>query len=91
MDKLIHEPARLRIMAHLFKARDASFVALRDATGLSDGNFASHVSRLEAASYVTIRKILSGARFEQRYQITKKGHEAFIVYLADLERTLYGK
>lgn len=88
MDKRIHEPARLHIMAQLYKVRDASFVSLRDAAGLTDGNFAAHVSKLETAGFVVTRRVIQGDRFVQRYQITKEGSTAFRAYLAELRELL---
>ncbi|MGB1697669.1 MAG: transcriptional regulator [Thermoplasmatota archaeon] len=88
MDKTIHEPARLRIMAHLYKARDASFTALRDAAELTDGNFATHAARLQVAGFVESRRVFEGGRFVQRFQITKEGSKAFRGYLAELRALL---
>lgn len=88
MDKRIHEPARLRIMAHLYHHRDSSFVTLRAATGLTDGNLAAHAKTLESEGLIEGRRALAGTRFELRYQITKNGVAAFRQYLADLRAVL---
>ena len=56
IDRLIHEPARYLIMAVLYVADSADFLSLQHHTGLTWGNLSSHLSKLEAAGYVTIMK-----------------------------------
>lgn len=88
--ELIHQPARLRIMGLLYKQRDVSFTALRDLLGLSDGNLASHGSRLADAGYLEARRILTRRGFEMRFKITSKGSETFKDYLAFLRGLIEG-
>ncbi|MGQ0536924.1 MAG: transcriptional regulator [Methanobacteriota archaeon] len=88
LDPVIHQPVRLRIMTALHKNREASFTGLRDGLGLTDGNLASHVARLEAAGYVVSGRVLAGLHFEVRYRITPEGSEAFRRYLEALRRLL---
>jgi DNA-binding PadR family transcriptional regulator len=38
IDKLVHEPARLLLMAHLYVVEEADFVFMMDRTGLTAGN-----------------------------------------------------
>ncbi len=82
--KLIHQPVRLRIMGLLYRHRDVAFAAARDQLGLTDGNLASHVKRLEDATYVEARRVLTRDGFEMRYRITRDGSRAFRRYLAAL-------
>jgi DNA-binding transcriptional ArsR family regulator len=56
IDRLIHEPARLMIMAVLYAVESADFVFLLRQTGLTRGNLSSHMSRPEAAGYVDIER-----------------------------------
>ncbi|HLE96965.1 MAG TPA: transcriptional regulator [Candidatus Thermoplasmatota archaeon] len=83
-DAVIHQPTRLRIMAALYRNRVASFTALRDGLGLTDGNLATHAAKLQEAGYVESRRVLAGLSFEVRYSITSKGSEAFRAYAAAL-------
>ena len=55
IDKLIHEPARLMIMAHLYVVESADFLFLMRQTNLTFGNLSSHLSKLEKADYVKIK------------------------------------
>lgn len=80
LDRLLHEPARLRIMAHLFVLEAADFLFLLRRTGLTKGNLSSHIRRLEEAGYVEVEK-----RFVERvpvtsYRLTDRGRTAFSAY-----------
>lgn len=85
---VIHQPQRLRLMALLYKHRDVGFAATRDALGLTDGNLASHATRLEEAGLVQARRVLTRDGFELRYRITPAGSQAFRGYLEALRRFL---
>jgi DNA-binding MarR family transcriptional regulator len=56
IDKLIHEPARLKIILYLYLVEEADFVYLRNRTSLTKGNLSSHLGKLEQAGYIEIRK-----------------------------------
>jgi DNA-binding transcriptional ArsR family regulator len=49
IDRLIHEPARLKIMAQLYVIESADFIFLMRRTQLTWGNLSSHMSKLETA------------------------------------------
>ena len=50
IDKLIHEPARLMILATLYVVESADFLWVERQTGLTRGNLSSHMSKLENAA-----------------------------------------
>lgn len=56
INKAIHEPARLKIIVYLSMVDNCDFVYLMYRTKLSKGNLSSHLSKLEAAGYVDIKK-----------------------------------
>ena len=56
IDKIIHEPARLMLMAYLYVIESADFLFLERQTGLTRGNLSSHISKLERAGYVEVQK-----------------------------------
>ncbi len=60
VDRLIHEPARLMIVAVLDSVEEADFQYLHLTTGLTKGNLSVHLSRLEEAGYVAISKTFRG-------------------------------
>jgi DNA-binding transcriptional ArsR family regulator len=80
IDKLIHEPARLVIMAHLFVVERADFLFLMRHTGLTFGNLSSHMSKLENAGYIDVEKEFIGKRPNTKLSLTHVGREAFEVY-----------
>jgi DNA-binding HxlR family transcriptional regulator len=80
IDKLIHEPARLMIMAHLYVVDSADFLFLMRQTGLTFGNLSSHLSKLEKADYVNVKKEFVGKKPHTMLNLTKKGREAFLSY-----------
>ena len=45
LDRLIHEPGRLAILTVLSSVKDADFVFLQRATGLTKGNLSSHLTK----------------------------------------------
>ena len=79
-DRLIHEPARLVLMANLYVVDEADFVFLARQTGLTAGNISSHMTRLESAGYVDIDKTFVGKRPRTSYTLTDAGRAAFEHY-----------
>jgi DNA-binding transcriptional ArsR family regulator len=60
IDRIIHEPARLMIVALLAAVEEADFQYLRQATGLTQGNLSAHLTKLEEAGYISIEKTFRG-------------------------------
>jgi len=80
IDKLIHEPARLMIMAHLYVVESADFIFLMRQTELTWGNLSSHLSKLEGAGYVEAEKTFKGKKPHTMLHLTNKGRAAFQTY-----------
>lgn len=80
LDRLIHEPARLVLMANLYVVDEADFVYLSRQTGLTAGNISSHMTRLETAGYVVIDKSFVDKRPRTVYALTGAGRTAYEVY-----------
>jgi DNA-binding MarR family transcriptional regulator len=76
LDRIIHEPVRLRIMAMLSGVDTADFKFLVSTLGLSKGNLSSHVDKLEAAGYVRVTKSFNGKITNTQYALTAKGRKA---------------
>ncbi len=86
LDRVIHEPVRLRIMAILSGVDVADFKFMLTTLGLSKGNLSSHVDRLESAGYVRVKKGFNGKVTHTDYCLTKKGRSALAAYWAALEK-----
>jgi len=80
IDRVIHEPARLLITAHLYVVESADYVFLMGNTGLTWGNLSSHLSRLEAAGYVEITKEFVERKPHTMVKLTDEGRTAFDAY-----------
>lgn len=87
LDPLLHQPARARIMAYLFRNRSASAAQLREALGLTRGNLQSHAVKLTEAGYLDAQTVLA-AGLEARYAITDAGAAAFCAYAERLHALL---
>jgi DNA-binding transcriptional ArsR family regulator len=80
IDKVIHEPARLMIVALLSAVPEADFQYLHQSTGLTKGNLSVHLSRLEEARYIKIEKSFRGKYPLTMCRLTKEGKETFDAY-----------
>ena len=80
IDKQIHEPARLLLMAHLYVVEKADFTYLMRQTGLTWGNLSSHMSKLENAGYIEVVKAFKGKRPNTMLKMTPQGRTAFQIY-----------
>lgn len=84
-DKLIHEPARLRILSILTGVDAADFNFLQSTLGLTKGNLSSHMDRLEKADYVTVHKTFNGRVPHTEYVVTETGRQALDQYWRDMD------
>lgn len=88
LDRIIHEPSRLRLMTLLLVVDEADFVYISDQTGLTAGNISSHMSKLEDAGYVEIDKTFVDRRPRTVYRLTERGRDAVTEYRDTLEALL---
>jgi predicted ArsR family transcriptional regulator len=88
LDRIIHERARLGIMAILVGEQQAEFSALKKSLGLSDGNLNAHLKVLEKSGYVAVTKEFVANRPRTTYRATDRGRLAFRDYIDALERFL---
>jgi len=86
IDKLIHEPARLKIMAQLYVVEEVDFIFLMRQTGLTWGNLSSHMSKLEEAEYIEVRKEFLDKKPHTILKLTSKGRDAFKKYRSTLDK-----
>lgn len=80
VDRLIHEPARLAIVAVLDSVEEADFQYLHQTTGLTKGNLSVHLSRLQEAGYVAIEKTFRGKYPLTVCRLTKVGAQKLAEY-----------
>ena len=80
IDKIIHEPARLNIMAQLYVVESADFLFMMRQTGLTFVNLSAHMSKLENAGYIEIIKEFVGKKPHTMLKLTEQGRQAFEEY-----------
>jgi DNA-binding MarR family transcriptional regulator len=88
VDRVLHEPARLLLVALLYPVEDADFLFLLRESGLTRGNLSSHVAKLEEAGYVVVTKGYQGKVPHTDYRLTDEGRAAFRAYRERLKKTL---
>jgi DNA-binding MarR family transcriptional regulator len=86
LDRIIHEPARLALMALLYSADEADFLFLLRESGLTKGNMQSHLARLEESDYVAIEKSFVSKIQHTVCRLTPLGRLAFKRYRKELKR-----
>ena len=88
VDRLVHEPARLMVLALLYVVESADFTFLMSQTGLTWGNLSSHLSKLEEAGYVEVQKEFKGKKPHTMLHLTEEGREAFREYRRSMKQVL---
>jgi len=80
LDRVIHEPGRLMIVAVLAGLKECDFSFMLNETKLNKGNLSSHLAKLEAAGYVEIEKTYRGKVPLTLLRLTRAGRKAFEDY-----------
>jgi DNA-binding transcriptional ArsR family regulator len=88
IDRIIHEPARLMIVALLNAVEEADFQYLHQTTGLTKGNLSVHLSKLEEVGYVEIQKTFRGTYPLTICRLTKRGAEVLKEYRKTMKAAL---
>jgi DNA-binding MarR family transcriptional regulator len=85
INKSFENRVRLGVMSILMVNESVDFNFLKEALDLTDGNLASHVSALEKAEYIEVRKSFVGKKPNTTYSATDAGRKAFTEHLEALE------
>lgn len=88
IDRVIHEPVRFGVLNCLFLVESADFLFLMRQLGLTQGNLSSHMTRLEAAGYVSVDKAFENRRPRTLLRLTPAGRQAFESYVAQMKQLL---
>ncbi|MGB2965269.1 MAG: transcriptional regulator [Anaerolineales bacterium] len=88
INRLVHEPARLKILAYLSAVEKADFVFLVSRIGLTMGNLSAHISKLDEVGYIKVKKQFKDNRPHTMITITEKGSDAFTRYREDILRII---
>ena len=81
LDPLIHEAARLQLVAVLNECATADFNFLLGVTGLTRGNLSTHMAKLVAGGYVEEKKEFVNRLPHTEYRLSPQGRKAYKQYL----------
>lgn len=88
LNRLIHEPARLTLMAFLYVVESGDYTFLMSETEMTWGNLSAHLNKLQEAGYVEIEKGYKGKKPNTMVRLTESGREAFKAYRQGLRQAL---
>ena len=88
LDRVIHEPGRLKIMTQLSIVDSGDFTYLMRTTGLTRGNLSSHMTKLEEVGYLEITKEFVNRKPVTLLSLTTQGREAFKEYRENISRAI---
>ena len=94
INRIIHEPARLRILASLAtmdRDDEADFTYLRELLAMTNGNLGAHLAKLEGAGYIHVDKRFVKRKPRTFVSITRKGRAAFREHVTALEEIISGR
>ncbi len=90
LDRIVHEPGRLAILAHLSVVVKADFLYIQRQTGMTGGNLSSHIAKLEEARYIAVEKTFEGKIPRTLLRLTDRGRDAFRSYRQAIIHALTG-
>jgi DNA-binding MarR family transcriptional regulator len=88
LNRIIHEPARLQIVILLSGVKEAGFLYLLHESGLTKGNLASHLAKLEEIGYIEIGKSEGPGTGGTIIRLTTVGAKAFKEYKNTVRKLL---
>jgi DNA-binding transcriptional ArsR family regulator len=90
LDRAIHSPARLKILAFLSIVEGADFTFLLNQTGLTRGNLSSHLRVLEEAGYIDVKKEFVERVPRTLVRLNAEGKKAIQSYRDTMQEVLDG-
>ncbi|WP_323100666.1 transcriptional regulator [Intrasporangium sp. YIM S08009] len=88
LDDVVHQKARLGILALLAEADRADFTYLKSNLGLTDGNLGRHIEVLAGSGLVHVEKGYAGRRPRTWVTITRAGRHALAEEMAAIRELL---
>jgi len=85
---MISAPCRLGILATLIPGQPVTFMEMKEATSLSDGNLHVQTRKLSDVGYIDISKITKGRRTVTEFRITDLGRERLRLHVMKLQQIL---
>ncbi|MBN1264161.1 MAG: transcriptional regulator [Anaerolineales bacterium] len=88
IDRLVHTPARLMILALLSVVEAADFTFLLQQTQLTRGNLSTHLTRLEEGGYIHIEKKFVDRIPRTLIGLTPEGRKAVDSYRENMKQII---
>jgi DNA-binding MarR family transcriptional regulator len=86
LDPMIHSQLRLAIISMLVASEKVEFTHIQEQTKAAAGNISIQIKKLEDAGYIKVEKTFKNNYPNTMISITKKGIEAFEVYVENLKK-----
>lgn len=90
IDRIVHSPARLMILALLAVIDSADFTFLMTQSGLTRGNLSTHLRKLEEVGYVGIQKKFVENIPRTLIRLTDTGRQAIQDYRDNMQQVVAG-
>ena len=87
ISKMLQSKVRLAIVSSLITG-EKTFNEIKESTKTSDGNLSTHLSKLEDAKFITVKKDFLNNKPRTRYDLTNMGRNEFENYVKMLEEIL---
>lgn len=88
LDRTIHSPARLMILAYLSVVDSADFTFLLRQTELTRGNLSTHLKRLEEAGYIRVEKEFVERVPRTLIRLEEAGRQAIETYRENMRQVI---
>jgi len=88
---MISAPCRLGILATLIPGLPVTFMEMKAATSLSDGNLHVQTRKLSEVGYINISKTAKGRRTVTEFRMTDLGRERLRLHVMKLQQILDGE
>lgn len=88
LDRIVHSPARLMILAYLAAVDSVDFIFLMNQVNLTRGNLSSHLATLEEAGYVSIQKEFVDRIPRTLIRLTDTGQKAITIYKEQMRKVI---
>ena len=88
LDPILHSQLRLAVMSLLISVKEAEFTFLKEKTSATAGNLSVQIQKLKDAEYIEVTKQFKDNYPQTTCKITKKGIDAFELYVKNLQSYL---
>ena len=88
VEEMLGTPARLAILVTVADGGRWAFTALRDETGLADGNLHVQTRKLTAGGFLSRDRMRLGNRTVTCFELTERGRQALEDHLEALKQAL---